>query len=122
MIRLNGAIMHKLLIAECPSSLMESYLMGIKLDLWPLFQKQVGQQVDSVRKLTGAASSESQGLWGKSGLKDSVVSAVVKKYISLFNSVTQLTTEEDEDMVFARFVTYVPYLICKHSFSDACLL
>lgn len=129
MVRLNGAVMHRLIHAQqdlnvedetaeadpaptsatagtCPP--MESYLMGIKMDLWPLFQKEVGGQVEQVKQLTSAASaapSASASFFGsgaRSGIKDAAVSAVVKKYISLFNSVTQLTTEEDEDMVFAR--------------------
>lgn len=78
--------------------------MGIKLDLWPLFQREVGTQIDAVKKLTTAASS-GPGLFGssnKSAVKDSTIAAMIRKYIALFNSVVQLTTDEDEDMVFSR--------------------
>lgn len=82
---------------------METWLNGVKLELWPLFQKEIGVQVEGVKKLTATAAA-GPGMFtgaGGSGVKDSAVTAVIKRYVALFNSVIQLTTEEDEDMVFA---------------------
>lgn len=64
----------------CPTSSMESYLIGLRLQLWPLFQKEMGSNIESVRKLaeTGTASGGMAGVLGVRNaiVKDSVVATV----------------------------------------------
>lgn len=106
MIRLNDELAEQLLgdnkNGTCPAPAMESHIIGLRLQLWPLFQKEMGVQVDSVKKLadTGGASGMAGLLGGRSaGIKDSAVANVSRKYAELFTGVVALS-KEDDDMVF----------------------
>ena len=82
---------------------MEGYLIGIKLQLWPLFQKEMGVNIDSVKKLTesGNATGMAGMLGGKgTGVKDSVVAGVAKRYAHFFTAIVALSQETEDDMVF----------------------
>lgn len=82
MIRLNDSLTEQLTAkssGSCPTQAMESYLISLKLQMWPLFQKELGNHIDSVKKLaeSGNASGMAGMLGGKgTGVKDSVVAAV----------------------------------------------
>lgn len=84
MIRENDAIFTALVgedrSGKCPTLPMESHLMGMRIQLWPLFQKEMGVQTDSVKKLTdGSGSGGMVGFMGGSrntAVKDSVVASV----------------------------------------------
>lgn len=106
MIRLNDELAEQLLGNDrngtCPAAAMESHIIGIRLQLWPLFQKEMGLQVDSVKKLAdNSGSSGMAGLLGgrSAGIKDSAVQTVTRKYADLFAGVVALS-KEDDDMVF----------------------
>lgn len=106
MIRLNDELAQQLLgdgkNGTCPAAAMESHIIGLRLQLWPLFQKEMGSQVDSVKKLadTGSQSGMAGLLSGRgSGIKDSAVANVTRKYADLFAGVVALS-KEDDDMVF----------------------
>jgi len=75
MIRLNDAIYQSLILdEECPVSEMESHLIGLKLQLWPIFQKEMSSQLDSVKKLAASASGTAGLFGGKSaGIKEAVI-------------------------------------------------
>lgn len=106
MIRLNDELASQLLGDDrngtCPATAMESHIIGIRLQLWPLYQKEMGLQVDSVKKLAdNSGSSGMAGLLGgrSAGIKDSAVQTVTRKYADLFAGVVALS-KEDDDMVF----------------------
>lgn len=65
---------------DCPTTSMESYFIGVKMQLWPLFQKEMGINIDSVKKLTDGAGSGGMTAFMTGGrnaaVKDSVVAAV----------------------------------------------
>lgn len=52
---------------------LETFLLGQRLAMWPLFQKDMGTQVESLKKL---AESAVGGLLSRSGIKDSAVQVV----------------------------------------------
>lgn len=106
MIRLNDDLADQLLGTDkngtCPAAAMESHIIGLRLQLWPLFQKEMGAQVDSVKKLAdGSGSGGMAGLLGgrSAGIKDSAVQTVTRKYADLFAGIVALS-KEDDDMVF----------------------
>lgn len=106
MIRLNDELAEQLLgdskNGTCPAAAMESHIIGLRMQLWPLFQKEMGIQVDSVKKLadSGGASGMAGLLGGRgSGIKDSAVANVTRKYADLFAGIVAMSKEED-DMVF----------------------
>jgi hypothetical protein len=82
MIRLNDTLMAQLIgdnnTGNCPTQSMETYLIGLRLLLWPIFQKEIGNHVDSVKKLSDGSSGGMAGMLGvgRAQVKDSVVSAV----------------------------------------------
>ncbi|ELU45944.1 vacuolar sorting protein [Rhizoctonia solani AG-1 IA] len=52
---------------------LETFLLGQRLAMWPLFQKDMGVQVDSLKKL---AENAVGGYLSRSGIKDSAVQVV----------------------------------------------
>jgi hypothetical protein len=52
---------------------LETFLLGQRLSMWPLFQKDMGAQVESLKKL---AESAVGGYLSRSGIKDSAVQVV----------------------------------------------
>lgn len=110
MIRLNDELATQLLGDDkngtCPAAAMESHIIGLRLQLWPLFQKEMGLQVDSVKHLadSGGSSGMAGLLGGRSaGIKDSALANVTKKYADLFAGIVALS-KEDDDMVFNSYV------------------
>lgn len=82
---------------------MEGFLFSINMLLWPLYQKEMGNLTEIVRKTITTATTTS-GLFGgkQTGVKDAVVQKSVKDYIQLFNSIVDLSEGDDEDMAFSR--------------------
>ncbi|KAG8725315.1 hypothetical protein FRC12_024199 [Ceratobasidium sp. 428] len=54
---------------------LETFLLGQRLTMWPLFQKDMGLQVESLKKL---AENAVGGYLSRSGIKDSVVQVPVQ--------------------------------------------
>jgi len=111
MIRQNDSVLEQLAGSAtsaggggCPTTAMESYLIGLRLQLWPLFQKEMGANIDSVRKLaeSGTASGGMAGVLGvrSAAVKDSVVAMIGKRYAHFFTSVVALSADQEDDMVF----------------------
>lgn len=105
MVRLNDSLTAQLTgpSGSCPTSAMEGYLISIKLQLWPLFQREMGVNIDSVRKLaeSGGPSGMAGMLGGRgAGVKDSTVAAVAKKYAHFFTAIVALSQNQEDDMVF----------------------
>lgn len=109
MIRLNDSLTEQLTgpSGSCPTQSMEAYLISIKLQLWPLFQREMGVNIDSVRKLAESGSSSAAGmvagmLGGGRGaaVKDSTVAAVAKRYAHFFTAIVALSQEQEDDMTF----------------------
>ena len=105
MIRLTDQIFDALIHEEgCPTPIMESHLMGLKIQFWPLFQKEMNSQIDSVKKC-----GESTGVFGgkSSGLKEPVLQAVMAGYVKLFNSLVALSEESEEDNMVNRQARFI---------------
>lgn len=78
---------------------LETFLLGQRLAMWPLFQKDMGAQVDSLKKLADNAVG---GLLSRSGIKDSAVQVIINRYANLFNACVKLSSEGDEMMIFSN--------------------
>nr|ODN91891.1 hypothetical protein L203_01145 [Cryptococcus depauperatus CBS 7841] len=80
---------------------LTSYLSGWKLTLWPIFRKKMDQHIESLKKLADEAEGKGlAGLIGK-GVKDRQVKIVAARYAGLYGSVTALSEETDEVMLFS---------------------
>ena len=107
MIRLNE---HILRISQQRGTIpLEGYLQGQKMALWPLYRKEMDNHVDSLKRL--ADEAEGKGLSGfmSRGVRDQVVRAVASRYASIFTSVTVLSEEAEEAMIFSRYLL----LLCR---------
>ncbi|QRV73031.1 vacuolar protein sorting-associated protein, Vps52/Sac2 family protein [Ceratobasidium sp. AG-Ba] len=78
---------------------LETFLLGQRLTMWPLFQKDMGAQVESLKKL---AESAVGGYLSRSGIKDSAVQVIINRYASLFGACVFLSSEGDETMLFSN--------------------
>ncbi|KAG8685244.1 hypothetical protein FRC08_013229 [Ceratobasidium sp. 394] len=78
---------------------LETFLLGQRLTMWPLFQKDMGAQVESLKKL---AENAVGGYLSRSGVKDSAVQVIINRYASLFSACVFLSSEGDETMLFSN--------------------
>lgn len=98
MIRLNDAIHHS---KSCPAAAFDSYLVGTRLSLWPLFQRGMDAQAESLRKIA-STSGTSVFKSGGSVAKEQAVSSALRHYAALFTAVVALSEDADDEMVFNR--------------------
>ncbi|CED85269.1 Vacuolar sorting protein VPS52/suppressor of actin Sac2 [Phaffia rhodozyma] len=98
MIRLNDSIFQALLDRGCIP--LEPFVIRQRLALWPVFQKHMGTNVESLRKLaeTAGLGASFLGL-GATKVKDSKVESVAVQYVTLFNALLSLSTPADEAMI-----------------------
>jgi hypothetical protein len=78
MIRLNEAAYAEVGKRGCGP--METFLLGIRMSLWPLFQTEMGAHVESLKKLADSAAGT---LLSRGNVRDPVVRAV--SYIFAIN-------------------------------------
>lgn len=52
---------------------METFLVGIRMSLWPLFQSEMGAHVDSLKALADSATGS---MFARGNVRDPVVRAV----------------------------------------------
>ncbi|KZS97773.1 Vps52-domain-containing protein [Sistotremastrum niveocremeum HHB9708] len=96
MIRLNDAIISECSVRDCPP--LESFAFGLRLVMWPVLQKDITGQVDSLKKLIDSTTA---GYLTKVTIKDNHVQAIARRYAVLFASWTALTVDE-EAMIFSN--------------------
>ena len=102
MIRLNDRIIKS---ADQRGTLpLSTYLQGQKMVLWPLYRKEMDGHIDSMKRL--ADEAEGKGLAGfmGRGVRDQTVRIVASRYAAIFSSVTALSEEAEEAMIFSRYV------------------
>ncbi|ORX38430.1 putative suppressor of action mutation 2-like protein [Kockovaella imperatae] len=98
MIRLNDRLLE---ICEARGTLpLESYLQRQKLSMWPIFRKELDGHIDTLKKLADGAEGKG-ALFGSKGVKDATIRQAAMKYASLFSSVTALSEEADEAMIYS---------------------
>jgi hypothetical protein len=75
--------------------------------LWPLYRKEMDGHIESMKRL--ADEAEGKGLAGfmGRGVRDQTVRIVTSRYAAIFSSVTALSEEAEEVMIFSRYVPHV---------------
>ncbi|KAG8880252.1 hypothetical protein FRB97_000964 [Tulasnella sp. 331] len=98
MIRINEVVLSEAQKRECNP--VETFLIGLRLTMWPMFQKEMAGHVDSLKKLVDGAGAGylSRGMV----LKDSWIQLIVHRYSALFTAFTALAGEEEESMLFSN--------------------
>ncbi|KZT53296.1 vacuolar sorting protein [Calocera cornea HHB12733] len=97
MMRLNENVLVEIQKRACTP--FESFVVELRLSMWPIFQKEMNTQIESLKKLLEGASG---GLLTKSTLKDSVVERVSRAYGTLFAAFISLSEPSEEAMLFSN--------------------
>ncbi|KII95248.1 hypothetical protein PLICRDRAFT_169917 [Plicaturopsis crispa FD-325 SS-3] len=114
MIRLTEDVMNEVQKRGC--SPLESYIFGMRLQMWPVFQKAMSENVDALKKL---AEGTSTGYFSRGATTtDALVSSICQRYVTIFNSFVILTVQEEETMIFSNLLRLrqeLTKLIAKHT-------
>ncbi|KAG6854864.1 hypothetical protein C0991_012054 [Blastosporella zonata] len=114
MIRLMEDVVLEVQKRSCPP--VEFYVFGLRLQMWPVFQKVMAENTDALKKLAEGGSS---GYFSRAiATTDVGVSNICKRYTVLFNSFIQLTEQEDETMIFSNLLRLrqeLTKLILRHT-------
>lgn len=101
MIRLNEILISSLIDTQTCQPL-ESYLLFVRMTLWPAFVKNMHVQIESVQHLHEGKGTK----WGGGAPKDSTVQIIALRYAELFNAAVALSREQDEEIVFSKSVYF----------------
>ncbi|KAJ6539496.1 Sac2 family-domain-containing protein [Mycena capillaripes] len=114
MIRLTEDVMTEVQKRACPPA--ESFVFGLRLKMWPVFQKAMTEHVDALKKLAEGAST---GYFSRAvATTDAVVSNICKRYVGMFNSFVTLTEQAEETMIFSNLLRLrqeLAKLIARHT-------
>ncbi|SJL01815.1 uncharacterized protein ARMOST_05139 [Armillaria ostoyae] len=102
MIRLIEDVAAEIENRACPAAV--TFMFGVRMDLWPVFQKVMSENIDGVKKLAegGGSSYFSRAVV----LTESTVANLCNHYIVIFNSFVALTEQSDETMIFSKRVDF----------------
>ncbi|KAG6833901.1 hypothetical protein H0H87_007912 [Tephrocybe sp. NHM501043] len=114
MIRLMEDVVLEVQKRNCPP--VEFYVFGLRLQMWPVFQKVMAENTEALKKLAEGGSS---GYFSRAAATtDSGVASICKRYTVLFNSFIQLTKQEEETMIFSNLLRLrqeLSKLILRHT-------
>ncbi|KAG9219022.1 hypothetical protein CCMSSC00406_0001432 [Pleurotus cornucopiae] len=111
MIRLTEAILNEIQNRSCPP--LESFVFAIRLQMWPVFQKLMTENVDSLKKY---AEGTSLSYFARAA--STTDASICKRYIVIFNLFVALTEQPDETMIFSNLLRLrqeVAKLILRHA-------
>lgn len=101
MIRLNEDVIAEVQKRKCGP--LESFIFGLRIKMWPEFQKLMSEHVDSLKKLIDGVGSSSFFRKGPV-VNDAVVTEICDRYIVMFNAFLSLTDHEEETMIFSNLL------------------
>jgi len=114
MIRLMEDVIAEVQKRDCAP--LESFIFGLRLQMWPVFQKAMSEHVDALKKL--AEGTTASYFSRAAATTDAIVLDICNKYVVLFNSFVTLTEHEDETMIFSnlsRLRQELMKLIIRHT-------
>ncbi|TFK28856.1 Vps52-domain-containing protein [Coprinopsis marcescibilis] len=98
MIRLTEEVVTEIQKRRCPPA--ESFIFGLRLQMWPIFQKAMHEHIESLKRL---AEGTGTGYFSRtSTITDAVIAKISRRYVGLFNSFVYLTEHEEETMIFSN--------------------
>ncbi|EIW82324.1 Vps52-domain-containing protein [Coniophora puteana RWD-64-598 SS2] len=95
---------------------LETFMFTIRLQIWPIFQKVMSEQVEALRKL--AEGSSTSYFSRAATTTDESISAICTRYAAIFVAFVTLTEQEEETMTFSNLLRLrqeLTKLIIKHT-------
>lgn len=80
MIRLSECVLGEVQKRDCPP--LETFLLGLRLKFWPIFQKIMNNQVESLKRMADNAGTASF-LSGKTGVRDETIRKVGNPFLRM---------------------------------------
>ncbi|KAJ8086801.1 Vacuolar protein sorting-associated protein 52 [Marasmius tenuissimus] len=100
MIRLAENVVSEMENRGCPPGV--SFVFGVRLQLWPLFQKLMSEHIEALKKL---AEGSGGGYFSRAVVaNEATVKSMCQRYISLFGAFVALTVQEEETMIFSNLL------------------
>ncbi|KAG7096788.1 hypothetical protein E1B28_004198 [Marasmius oreades] len=100
MIRLAENVVTEMEHRGCPPAV--TFVFGLRLQLWPLFQKLMSEHIESLKKL---AEGSGGGYFSRAAVaSEATVKSMCQRYIYLFGAFVTLTVQEEENMIFSNLL------------------
>ncbi|KAF8897678.1 vacuolar sorting protein [Infundibulicybe gibba] len=100
MIRLTESIVDEVQIRNCAA--VETFVFGLRLQMWPVFQKAMTEHIESLKKLAEGFSSSYFSRAAPT--TDAMVSSICERYVELFSAFIDLTNQGEETMIFSNLL------------------
>ncbi|OCH92882.1 Vps52-domain-containing protein [Obba rivulosa] len=100
MIRLTEEVIAEVQKRDCGP--LETFIFGMRLQMWPVFQKAMSENIDALKNLAEGVSSS----YFRRGVAttDAAVSSICQRYVVYFNSFVALTGQAEETMIFSNLL------------------
>ncbi|KAI9512249.1 vacuolar sorting protein, partial [Russula earlei] len=100
MIRLTEEVMNETQKRGCQP--LESFVFGLRLQMWPLFQRAMTDQIEGLKK---AAEGAGGGYFRRAATtSDGAMTTICKRYVALFLCLVILTEQSEETMIFSNLL------------------
>ncbi|ESK94403.1 vps52 sac2 family protein [Moniliophthora roreri MCA 2997] len=100
MIRLTENVVTEMENRDCPPAV--TFVFGLRLQLWPLFQKLMNENIEALKKL---ADGSGGGYFSRATIiSEATVKSMCQRYIFLFSGFVTLTVQEEETMIFSNLL------------------
>ncbi|KAF9464409.1 vacuolar sorting protein [Collybia nuda] len=114
MIRLMEDVVLEVQKRNCPP--VEFFVFGLRLQMWPVFQKAMAENIDALKKLAEGTGS---GYFSRAAIiTNHSVTNICGRYTVVFNSFINLTEQEEETMIFSNLLRMrqeLSKLILRHT-------
>ncbi|KAI9448141.1 vacuolar sorting protein [Lactarius indigo] len=100
MIRLTEEVMGEVQKRGCQP--LETFLFGLRLQMWPLFQKSMTVQIEGLKNVAEGAAG---GYFRRATTtSDATIATICKRYVVLFLCLVMLTEQNEETMIFSNLL------------------
>lgn len=100
MIRLTEEVMSEVQKRVCQP--LETFLFGLRLQMWPLFQKAMTAQIEGLKNVAEGAAG---GYFRRATTtSDATITTICKRYVVLFLCLVMLTEQNEETMIFSNLL------------------
>jgi len=82
---------------------LETFIFGLRLQMWPLFQKSMTDQIEGLKKAAEGAGGGSY-FRRTTTTTDAAISTICRRYVMLFLCLVVLTEQNEETMIISNLL------------------